>query len=333
MVPCGPKRVVVTIYCDEVFRARWDDDLLGGEPQYWDYMGLLIVPVSKHEGLLRKLLNARCLNPNNEVWDACEERCRWHDDNNTDVHYSEIDDTRKFKVACSWIDVLLQNGRRDWGLIYFYILGLDYSKLDLERFGSARQQNRQITIYNRFFRTAIQKSTKAFFHDYDSILVDAVYHDKGPEEEHEYFPWHSMYRLGYEDEKLTFNCREITFLNSDHREDDGDPIHSHFIQFIDLLLGCTLNILHYTSRDEQKVKAAVRAKQLLGRIIESPNNRNSRYHYVGRQRIEFFPREDLSQHDADSIIYRAGRLRSFYTERELKIQRRIQPGLFTASQP
>lgn len=324
--------VVVTVYCDEIFKARWEDDLLGGEPEYWDYIGLLIVPENKQEALLSKLLNARWLNPGNAVWEACEERCAWHDDNNTDVHYSELDDTRKFKIASSWIHFLPENGRQDWRLIYFYILGLNLTRLDLERFGPARGQNREITIYNRFFRTAIQKSTKAFFHEFDHIVIDTVYHDQGPEEDHECFPWHSVHRLDREDQKLRFNRRQIIFVNSDHRRDDGDPVHSHFIQFIDLLLGCTLNILHYTLKNRNKVEVALKAGELLSRIIRNPSNTNSRYHYVGRQKIEFFPREDLSEHDEDSIIYRAGRLQSFCAERELKIRRRIQPGLFAASQ-
>ena len=320
--------ITVTLYCDEIVNARLEDDLLGGESERWDYVGILIVPEGKSETLLSKLLNARCLNPDNEEWEGCESRCRWHDDNNTEVHYTELNDTRKYKIACSWIDLLIENGKQNWGLIYFYILGLNQSKLDLEKFGPANQQNRAITIYNRFFRTAVQKSTKSFFHRFDHIIIEDVYHDAGSAQNHELFPWHTVWKLGWEDAKLSFNCSEITFVNSDHRKGDGDPAHSHFIQFIDLLLGSTFNILHYASRNPNKVNIALRAKELLGdRLIRNPNNKNSRYHYFGRQRIEFFPRENLGGYDVDDIVYRMKRMDNFYIQREFRIERHLQPVL------
>jgi len=320
--------ITVTLYCDEIVNGRLEDDVLGGEPEYWDYIGILVVPESKYEALLKKLLNARCLNEDNEVWEGCESKCKWHSDNNTEIHYAELDSTKKYKVACSWIDFLLENGKQDWGLIYFYILGLNRSKLDLEKFGPANQQNRDITIYNRFFRTAVQKSTKSLFHKFDRIIIEDIYHDAGSGEDHEYFPWHAVWKLGWEDEKLRFNCNEITFINSDHRKSDGDPAHSHFIQFIDLLLGSTFNVLHYASSNPNKLDIALRAKELLGdRLIRSPSNKNSRYHYFGRQRIEFFPRENLSNYGVDSIIYQMKRLDNFYTKREPRIERRLQPVL------
>ena len=324
-------RIKVALYCDEIVNARLQDNILGGEPEYWDYIGVLIVPEDKSKALLQKLLNGRCLNPDNEVWESCASRCKWHDDNNTEIHYAELDDTRKYKVACSWIDLLLENGRQDWGLIYFYILGLNRSKLNLSRFGPASQQNRHITIYNRFFRTAVQKSTKSFFHRFNHIIIDSIFHDPGPGQHHARFPWHTVWKLGREDKKLSFNCDEITFVNSDHRQDGGDPVHSHFIQFIDLLLGCTFNILHYASQNRNKVDIALKAKPLLGdRIIRAPNNKNSRYNYFGRQRIEFFPKKNLSDYDENSIIYRMKRLDNFYTDRELRIEQQLQLRLFVA---
>jgi len=327
-VTSAHKTVSLELYCDEILRVALEDDILGGEPEYWDYIGILVVPESKHGILFDQLQNARCLNPENNEWGKCESRCKWHDDNNTEVHYTELDDTRKYKVARSWIDLLLENGRQDWGLIYFYILGLNRSKLDLERFGPRNQQSRDVTIYNRFFRTAIQKSTKSFFHRYDQIVIENIYHDLASAQDHDYFPWHAVWKLGWQDSKLCFGCREVTFISSDHRKSDGHPVHSHFVQFIDLLLGCTFNMLHYASRDENKVEIAMQAKILLGdRLINRPGNKNSRYHYVGRQRIEFFPRENLSTYDADSIVYRMRKLTNFYTKRELRIERRLQPVL------
>jgi hypothetical protein len=315
------------LYCDEVLKASLEEDLVGGEVEYWDYLGLLIVPEERHKHLLYHLLNARCLNPDNDVWEKCDSPCRWHEDNNTEVHYTQLDDTRKFKVAQSWIELLIRNGKQEWGLVYFYILGLNRSKLDLERFGASRE-GRDMTIYNRFFRTAVQKSTKSFFHDYDRIVIANIFHDPGSGQEHAYFPWHTVWKLGREDPKLEFERQHVTFINSDHRKADGDPVHSHFIQFIDLILGCTFNILHYASKNKNKVSIALDAKPLLERIIRVPGNPNSEYNYRGRQSIEFFPLENLSAYEEDTVLHEMKRLNNFYTQRALRIERRLQPTLW-----
>jgi len=319
----------LTLYCDESTSIKLEDDMLGGAPSYWDYVGILVVPTERSEQLLQELLDARCLNPDNSTWDACPQRCRHHDHNNTEIHYTATDNTHKYKVACSWIDLLLRHNRRNGRLIYFYILGIDRSKLDTSRFGPRDQQNRDLTVYNRFFRTAILRSAKWFFYSSPRIVVDTVYHDSGPGEDHAFFGWHSIYRIGQDDEKLSFVDSEIQFIDSDHRQPGGSPVHSHFIQFIDLVLGCTVNCLHYTAHNANKTALALRARPLLHRIIHNPDNWRSRYNYYKRQKIEFFPRESLAGLAEGSLEYKTVQTNNFYTERELRIDRRTQPTLFS----
>lgn len=318
------KGINLNIYCDEIFNAKLDD-VLSEQNENWTYLGLLLVPKNKQARLLKKVLDRRCLADGEQDWRRCNRQCKYHADNNTEIHYSELDDTRKYKVASSWIDLLLRNGERDWGLVYFYILGLNLTKLDMEKFGSTRQQNRDVTIYNRFFRTAIQKSTKIFFHQESRINIENIYHDKGAQEDHPLFPWHSVQKLGSEDKKLEFTCDEVTFLDSDHRAENGSSIHSHFIQFIDLILGCSFNCLHYSSESENKLDIALHAKPLLRRIIKCPSNKNSSYNYFQRQRIEFFPLENLSGYEEESLLREIKKRENFYTERELLIKEHKEP--------
>lgn len=324
-----PEEIHLSIYCDESTDIRLESSDSAQDVSKWDYMALLLVPSVTQKRLLQKLLDARCLNPKNSTWLGCSERCKWHEHNNVEVHYNRLDSTHNYKIADSWLRMLIRQNMDDEGLVFFYILGLDRSKLDLDRFGPRSDPNRDITLYNRFFRTAIQKSAKSFFHDYDHIVIDSIYHDKGEQGHHPLFPWHSIWRLGREDDKLAFGTDSIAFIDSDHREAGGDAIHSHFIQFIDLLLGCTVNILHYQSRSKNKLAASLTAKPLLGdRIIGNPSNVNSRYHYVGRQKIEFFPRVSLAGYDQNSLLYQMTQMNNFYTKRELRIERHQQPTLF-----
>ncbi len=320
------KSISLNIYCDEIVNVVLDD-IFSEQNEYWTYLGVLLVPTHKQDELLRELLNSRCLADGDQNWRSCDLHCGYHDDNNTEVHYSELDDTRKYRVASSWIDFLLRNGEQDKKLVYFYILGLNLTNLDLEKFGPTSQQNRDVTIYNRFFRTAIQKSTKNFFYENDQINIENIYHDEGAEKNHPFFPWHSIQKLDTEDEKLGFACNKVTFIDSDHRVEEGSSVHSHFVQFIDLILGCSFNCLHYSSENENKLGIALQAKPLLKRIIKCPGNKNSGYNYFQRQKIEFFPQENLCDYEEDSLLREVKRNENFYTERELLIKEHKEPPL------
>ncbi len=75
----------------------------------------------------------------------------------------------------SWIkDFLIErNNLGNKGLVYFNILGLNLTNMDLECFGENR--SRDLTIYNRFFRTALKGGAKYFFAEYDEIVVRNIY--------------------------------------------------------------------------------------------------------------------------------------------------------------
>lgn len=99
----------------------------------WLYMGILIVSKIIEQELLQDLLNSRCGNPDgNKVWEKCTPLCRFHNKNDTEVHFIEIERSKnKYFVAQRWLNYLL-NDREN---IYFYILGIDFTKLDKSKFG------------------------------------------------------------------------------------------------------------------------------------------------------------------------------------------------------
>lgn len=294
------------LFCDEITTGKWI------------YIGILIVPKTLEQNLLRDLSNKRCNNPaGNKIWGQCNSPCEYHNKNDTEVHFREIEKSKdKYFVAQRWLDYLL----RDKKNIYFYILGIDLNKLDKSRFGAKSQQD---NIYNRFFRTAILKSVKSYFNKYDQITIEKVYHDNSTSlKSHFYFTWHSIFKVEDKDDKISFKTNKIIFIDSDHRKSSNQ--YSNFIQFIDLLLGCIYNCLEYTSKNKDKEKLSMKCLPLIQRLIENPNNRRSRFNYVGRQKIDFFPKHDLKNLNDISLEYQYKRMTAFYTKRLLKIKNKNQ---------
>ena len=321
------KVIQLDVYCDEVKDEVVHDPVLDRYDN-WTHLALLLVPADAKPKLVHELSSRRCLSDTPQDYTACTAGCRFHEGNNTEVHFTEVKDTTKFKIAGKWLDFLLDGNRQQLGLVYFYILGLNLANLDLSRFGSDRPED---NAYNRFFRTALLKSAKGYFHRYDGIVFRNVFHDKGSIETHWCFPWHAIRFIQRNDPKCSFARSQVTFLNSDHREADGHPIDSQLIQFVDLILGSACNCLHRRKTSDHKGALAEKFRPLLKRLIESPNNRNSSYGYFGCQSIDFFPAVDLNKSSLDDalISFGGGKRNLFYKKRSLLIEERHQPSLFS----
>lgn len=311
-------KVYVNLYCDEIKECVLKLPLSDTNHK-WTYMGLLIVPDCKAQQIYKELVNLRCLANPKRKWGDCKEECKWHAKNNTEVHYQKLDNSIKYQIASKWVQYWLADREN----IYFYILGLDLTNLDRDRFGPSSQQDRHSTIYNRFFRTAITKSLKSYFAAYDRIIVQDIYHDRGNQEHHKYFPWHAIFKINEQDEKVYIASDSIRFIDSDHRKEDGHDIHSHFIQFIDIILGCVMNCLHLNSTALNKLALAKESFKLVEKLINNPGNINSPDKYVGRQKIEFFPKRHLRGLDENSLEYQVLKLDQFYTQRPLMIESEI----------
>ncbi len=308
----------LNLYCDEVKNCRIKIRSTN-EIQNWTYIGILIVSDHIQSKLFTDINNLRCLADKAQNWNNCNRNCIYHEKNNTEIHYNKTDNTIKYKIAKRWIDYWLE----DRNLIYYYILGINVNKLDKQNFGPKEQQDRGSTIYNRFFRTALQSSLSWYFGKNKNIIVKDIFHDKGNGEEHQYFPWHSIYKTEKEYDNIKFQSNNINFIDSDHRKPTGHPYHSHFIQFIDIILGCYVNCLHKNSTNENKLNLAIKSFDIVKRIIENPFNKNSKYNYHKRQSIQFFPRHNLIGLDKNSLEYRQKQKDNFYGGRPLLIEQEI----------
>ncbi|SHD77513.1 hypothetical protein [Schnuerera ultunensis] len=309
------ENLYLDLYCDEVKDCRLEIKSTG-EIQSWTYIGILIVPDYISTELFTDINNLRCLSDSNQNWESCQKNCKYHERNDTEIHYNKVGSTIKYKIASRWVDYWLN----DKNLIYYYILGIDTNKLDKQNFGPKEQQDRNTTIYNRFFRAALQSSLNWYFGKDKNIIVKNIYHDKGNSEEHQFFPWHPIYKTEREYDNIKFQNTTISFIDSDHRKATGHPYHSHFIQFIDIILGCYVNCLHKNSINENKLNLAIKSFDIIERIVKNPFNKNSKYNYYKRQSIQFFPKHDLIGLDENSLEYQKKRKDNYYYNRPLLIE-------------
>ena len=304
----------IKIFCDESATV---------EPP-WLYFGLLLVPEFSEEALLQEILNRRCHSPSRQGnWGTCQPACLRHAKNDTEVHFKEIRPSKKYiyEVADRWLAYFLEEIDK----VYLYVLGVDLTRLDKRCFGDDRVRD---NIYNRFFRSALLVSAKSFFSAYDTIHVTKIVHDENPSlEDHPFFTWHTASTINEHDPRLRCEDVRVQFLDSDHRV-STDP-HSHFIQFVDLILNCVRCCRDYSpDSNELKTALVLKSHELVKRLIKSPSNVRSSYKYVGRLKIQFFPRHDVKSLNEGSLVYELKRFDSLYTNRELRIENRGQLLLF-----
>ena len=284
------KEIHLDLYVDESENREYKN---GSTKEKIDYIMILAVPLDKKEELYGKLNNSRCLGDEEKVFGSCELECEYHSENNGEIHYREIKkENIKYKISNKWLDILLNNNFNKEESIYFNILGIIESNLDIELFGEEKQYG---NIYTRFFRTALLRLI-AVFNNYDKIVIEHIYHDCTTKmESHKYFNKSAINQIRMEqlindEEKIIFKTNEVKFINSDHRI--GDKVESQFIQFVDLILGVTCNVIHNDAvNNKAKIKLTEKIYPLIKRILDEKQylNKNSRYNYFNKQIIGFFP--------------------------------------------
>jgi hypothetical protein len=305
------------------------------------YIGILFVPLRKRNKLLTELLNKRCIKHDSWVWDKskCPYKCNFHDKNNTEIKYQTLHRSdARYRIARRWLQEFLidENNKKDKGLVYFNILGLNLKNMELESFGS--EKNRDLTIYNRFFRTALSYGASYFFDRYETRIIKKIYHDKGSQETHDYFPWHPAYKINLKfGKKLLIENERIEFIDSNHREYSEKDLmeRSQFIQFIDLILGSVYCCLHNPTEKEEKRRIGLIMKPLLQRLLENPNNPKSSFHYHRKQKISFFPKDKLNNGDkslqqltlSGDSLGSSGQRNNFYTKRQIILTPKEQKSL------
>ena len=309
------EKIEIDIFCDEIKETS----VIGpdGSKEKWIYIGMMLIPLKNKIDIFNQMMVKRCRNENN--WHECKKKCDYHDKNGKEIHYQDLRSADVNFIAKEWLRLFMY--RTD---IYFYMLGINISRLNLKSFGDQRGNDRFNTIYNRFFRSALKKSVKYFFKEYEHVIIRRIMHDNAAIENHEFFPWHSIFKLEKEIDNIHFVKKEIDFIDSDHRI--SKDRNSHFIQFTDLIMGLVFNNFHFNSKNKRVIEISSELTPVLERIIGSPYNKNSRYKYYRRFDFDFFPKHKLKA--LDGIENEEKRMNSFYRNRSLVLFEKDQLSLF-----
>jgi len=285
--------IKIEVYSDEINRVK-----LSLDNSTWMYLIVLFVPQEFKENNLILLNNLRCKQYKNwnETVSTCPHQCGFHDKNDTEIHFRELHRS---------------NAR-------LQIL----SNMKLGLFGD--DTDRDLTIYNRFYRTALKSGLSYFFNCYKKISITKIYHDRGSQELHKLFPWHSIKKINIDSGKVKIEEDEIVFIDSDHRISGRKE--SHFIQLADLILGATHTCLHNPSEKDQKKEIALAFMPALKTILDRKRSQKGDYmegsyyksNYYRTQQVSFFPNKKMDVDEALNQLDVNGRIldNSVLTKRE-----------------
>lgn len=295
--------VEVSIYVDEIKKFKNSCD------EFWMYIGLLFIKSQDRPQVLGDLLHKR-------------KAIGYHDE----LHFAELTNysysniySEKTRLARSWMELILSEGCRR--KIYFHIVGLNLSNLEYEVFGPG--QDRKRNIYNRFFRCTTLYCLKSYFREYAEIIVKQIFHDRGHLETDELFDWHAIWRIEAQEQKISFDNKNILFVDSDHDKEKKFPEESHFIQLTDLVLGATVQCLDAGKNRDGCNEIAEMFIPLVERLndVNRINNPNSRYDYCRKCGVSFFPRCKLTGRQFED---KWERLRSgFFLNRPIILKERL----------
>lgn len=279
--PVSERNASVRLYADEIQPIP---DSLTYEK--WFYIGLLIEDTSKQG--LKNLLNERFLN-------NFDKSSPFFEKNNKQLHWKKIKSSDEKNICSRWFEYYLNKQTDE---LYFYFLGINDDKLWEGNFGTDDQFNNK---YNRFFRSAILYALKVFFFNkYEKIIVKNVYHEIGQQQDHFYFPWHSIFKIEQIEKRIEFENKNIAFLGKDHKKNEL----GNFIQLADCLLGSHKDIVHGLKGVSKQFKNYKETN--IDKILSSINQNKKPV----RTLIRFFPKQKL---DKDELNY----TNQFYENRRL----------------
>lgn len=293
-----PKEIAVCVYHDE-----------REVHNRWLYHSFLLVPLQS-EGLILKL------------FDEARQRTGWH----KELHFANLDKTdTENRLALELIDLF---HRWLFGEAYFYFFGVNYRNLEKTLWIKAQ---RDFKVYNRFFQIGLYGAIEWFFlaAGFQKVLIQNIFSDKKPRKGEDRF--HSQpideieTKASLKGKNIIFQCTEIIEIDSDHEKETDYPLKSHFIQFVDLMMGTFSQIFDDTSEQPGKCMAADRCVRfdLPAKLMKyNPNSR-----YYKKYAISFFPNRKLTKAEIlEGTI--TGKSNQFYNERGMKYTSRNQLSLF-----
>jgi len=288
-----PKEMICNIYHDE-----------REIPSKWLYHGFLFVPVACEPQILNGLSKER----NKSKW--CKE-----------IHFKGLNNTRTMNdLAIGWISLFCSEHSK---IIYFYLFGVDYTKLAKDLW--VNKGTRDYKIYNRFFQIGLYGAIKWFFLNkeagFQKVIINNIFSDAKDRTPGDKFHSQPISEIEFKaiikDEPIEFLCSEVTEVNSNHQDESINSNKSHLIQYVDLIVGGFSQVLDNTSRQYGKCKIAdTLLKYRLPEVIMGYDKTHFESCYYKRYALSFFPKrkipkDDILRQDAFS------QQNQFYNERPL----------------
>lgn len=205
-----------------------------------------------------------------------------------ELHFNKITRKAKRDLACRWLQRAMYP---DSPVIRWHVLGLDRREL---RHSVMRHHD---AIHARFLRTAIAYAAKALLPC--STIVTQLVHDDSSLASDPFFSWHTPWRL-QQDHGLPRRVDTVSFVSSDHHC-SSDPVGSTFVQLADVIVGATRVALDATTTKAHQLEVARAWLPIVERLCDESRrrNRNSRYGYLGRCSISFFPKPLINRFGDD----------------------------------
>ena len=299
-----PKPIEVVLFVDEIKPDATKSP--------WCYLGLVSVPMSNWDYLYRKLKASR---------DSTGFQ--------REIKFHKIKRARNERSRCvySWLPLLIE---KDHG-VRWSVVGINTSMLQLERFGDFKSEQ-QVSLQRRFLRATVRHHLKTCYRTQGKqVHVVRFFHDtEGRLEADPYFQWHAINWLQTHEQGISFAEANIRFIHSDHEKETKFKRASHAVQLCDVLIGAIQHahldtqLIHHPNWDVTKRKFPERDRlaelfhPLLAPMLDpkKAQNVNSRYGYVGRCNLAFFPSRALSAAEFEDPFTRAQS--TFYRAEPLK---------------
>lgn len=166
------------------------------------------------------------------------------------IHLSGIKNSKgeTFETAKRWLDFAIEAMRHPAGLFRMNVLGVRLDRLDRSAFGVEPAEKRipHARVYTRFFRTVVQSGRRLWWYGVPVRFL-ATYHDSEGNLQND--PWFdgNLAKKLTSDGLSSFESRYVQLIRSDHRlAEEGSKVSraAQVLQFVDLILGTTTNILH-----------------------------------------------------------------------------------------
>lgn len=288
----SPKIMACNIYHDE-----------REVPGKWLYHGFLFVPVDFEVRILEALAKER-------------KKSTWQ----KEIHFSDLNNTRTMNdLSVRWINLFCFCLYK---YTYFYLLGVNYNNLAKDLWDN--RKTRDYKIYNRFFQIGLYGAIKWFFLNkkagFQRVVVENIFSDaksRTPQDKFHSKPISEIkFKTEIKDEPIVFNCSEVIEVDSNHEKSTYTDA-SHFIQYVDLIIGGLSQVLDSTSDHEGKCKIAeILVKNRLPEELMGHNLSNFNSNYYKRYAVSFFPWKKLPKNKivGENV---STQVNQFYYERTL----------------